>query len=713
MNTQMDISSDWSILQDVNDVGEQLRLYEDDRDCTLVGAQVSEWEPIPVLEHLQCLLDEHPYWGRRLRYFNQAPWWYRRIIQLDEPLPGGKCVLKFSNVDYYCKVWLNGHLLGSHEGYSAPFTFDISSLLCQGRNTLMAKVWSPWDTEIRNGDAENRTYQVERRLVKGTYEHDDGLIARDVNPVGIYGKVTLEFHDAAYMAETPRLTTWMDEAGQGRVKIRGTVASSEPAKSGKLRAKACDPADGRVLFDEEWAVEDSFEVEATADDPLPWFTWDMGEPKLYDCRLSLDGEPVLNRQVGFRSIQLERDEGKTRFLLNHQPFYVRGTSYFPDVYISRMNKMRYMRDLQAIKDVGFNMIWVHVHVEMPDLYDLCDQMGIAVIQDSEYNWNQPRTAEWADTFVRIFVETVELLDRHASIFSWICLNEPGVVDDPKGTKGVAMTVSPGPAVYQAITETDPTRPVIKGSYCADDPTSGDSHNYTGSLDTPPTSYTLIDGTTEKLNTEFGFDAPGVFDSLRNLGGLSRRIQGLEAHSDELQHYQTELIKYYIEHYRCQKESPNWGYIHFMFIDLCPQSFYGLLDWWGLPKPAYEEVERINQPVGLFFDRQAERVSGLVAVNDSSRDLGEVAITWCISDSMDQEVSAGSASINLPASSKVRLDQVSLIDDHGSLSARLTMTDARGRELARNVYGDVFGHPEHPKGHPERLSHEFGVRLYSV
>jgi hypothetical protein len=73
-------------------------------------------QKIPRLTHLQLLLARQPYFGRQLRYFNYAPWWYR----LDFSTPTGtqtRAVLRFEGVDYFAKVWLNGTLLGEHEGY--------------------------------------------------------------------------------------------------------------------------------------------------------------------------------------------------------------------------------------------------------------------------------------------------------------------------------------------------------------------------------------------------------------------------------------------------------------------------------------------------------------------------------------------------------------------------------------------------------------------
>lgn len=155
---KLDLSKNWNILQDVHDTCEQLGLPEREDFMTLQGPQISEWEPLPELKHLQLLFSEHPYWGRELRYFNDAPWWYKKEFELalgaEEHIE-----LCFTNVDYYCKVWLNGVYLGSHEGYSAPFSFSLDEAVQRnGKNRLIVKVWSPWDDEVAANRQERRTF---------------------------------------------------------------------------------------------------------------------------------------------------------------------------------------------------------------------------------------------------------------------------------------------------------------------------------------------------------------------------------------------------------------------------------------------------------------------------------------------------------------------------------------------------------------------------
>jgi beta-mannosidase len=712
------LGSNWQILQDVHDSGERLQLFADTIDLTAVGHQLSEWEPIERLQHLQVLLADKPYWGRALRYFNQAPWWYRNEFVFAAPAAGARTMLRFTNVDYFCRVWLNGIFLGSHEGYATPFEFDVTNVLRHDdTNWLMVKVWSPWDSEVRGDALGMRTFQVVRNLVKGTYEHDDTLVARDVNPVGIYGSVTLVTESGPHFVGRPRVTTTLDEnRTSGSVTVRGNVhAGDKPQVALTLRlveeASQAEVARHEITIaaGESADFTTRFDVSGVA----PWNVWDQGDQPLYRLEMRLDGSDAQERRIAFRSVGLKRDTAQTVFIVNGKPLFVRGTSYFPDVYISSMTRERYLRDLNAIRAAGFNLVRVHVHVELNDFYELCDELGIGVIQDSEYNWSHPVTDEWAGRLTDIFTQTILMLDDHPSLIAWICLNEPGVFDPGGRTDGYAMQISPGPRLYAAVTALDPARAVIKGSFCFDDPHSGDSHNYAGSLEGAAGHYTDIDGTQEKLNTEFGFDAPGSLTNLCREPQLYARLGGHPDIVTSAQEYQYRLLKYYIEHYRTQRYLPCSGYVQFMFIDLSPQSFYGIYDWWGLPKRSLDAMMESNQPVAVLIEQSAKEARAIWLINDTSRDLGEVTVSWRIADDTGRELAAGRRVVECGPNSGDRLVELAIAaTDSAAIHASITACDATGSIVAANRYQDMFGHPPHVKGHPARMSHELGMRLYS-
>ncbi|MCC7354227.1 MAG: beta galactosidase jelly roll domain-containing protein [Anaerolineae bacterium] len=718
--TTLDLSQGWSILQDVHDRGEEMEIYRSGWNPHAIGPAFSEWEPVDRLVHLQLLLSEQPYLGRQLRYFNEHPWYYRLQFRVPPEYRGNKAVLQFTGADYWAKVWLNGEFLGQHEGYFAPFEFEVGPLLrTDGENLLVVKVWSPWDKDVVPGLAKSRFWAVVRDMVKGTYEHADTFIQRDVNPVGLLGPVSLTFYPGVRFSQHPVIVTTLADDGQSAtVRIACPLHGDASLRAITLHCAIREEDTNREVAAMEKEVtlplgeEDGAEMSLSIRDPRLWNTWDRGEPALYRAVIGLRSAGALVQQIeerfGIRSVELRRSEEETTFFLNGKRLFVRGTAYFPDVYVSNLYKARYERDLAAIRRAGCNTVRVHVHVESPVFYDLCDELGLAVLQDSDLNWVHPLDEAWKDRAVQVVGDMVRLLQNHPSIIGWVCINEPR-----GGSKGELLTRSPGPQLEAEAQRLDPTRPTIRGSGVPDDLASGDSHNYTGSLKGGNARYTDIYGTTEKLNTEFGFDAPPSAENLRRVPAAYQRLRPIVADIEALQYYQYRLLKYYVEHYRITKYRPCSGYFQFMFIDLCPQSFYGVCDWWGVPKEGLKALEESNQPVGIFMEHREEPVA-IWAVNDLDHAFPRSVVSWRVVDESGTLVAEGESRVDLSADAAVRVSDLTFaVQPEKQYRVSLFLRDASGSLLAQNVYRDPFHHPPRPQGHPERMSHELGMRLYSA
>ena len=95
--------------------------------------------------------------------------WYKTEFEVpDQKVTDA--VLKFTNVDYYGKVWINGEFLGEHEGYSAPFSFNVKDKLVFGKkNYLILKLISAWYVVLELAAHYSRTQLVNRNIVKVTY----------------------------------------------------------------------------------------------------------------------------------------------------------------------------------------------------------------------------------------------------------------------------------------------------------------------------------------------------------------------------------------------------------------------------------------------------------------------------------------------------------------------------------------------------------------
>lgn len=711
----INLNEGWTVMQDVHDNGEEFGFFRPGYSAKEVGGQMSDWEDLPRLEHLQLVFAKSPYHGRELRYFNQAPWWYNNTFYASDD-PKLHYFLRFSNVDYGCKVYVNGELMGMHEGYGAPFGYHLDPVVRRGAvNCIVVKVWSKWDDTVAGDDIHSRTYRTNRGMFKGTYEHSDGLIQRDVNPIGIYGYVRVEVYRDAHICKKPDIRYQLHEDMKNAdVRIRASVEHMDGRKY-TLKAMLVDRETGVQVLSMETVVPDDGEclLEGTASDIHLWSTWDHGTPWLYGMEIELQNEEGnclqhRSQTIGFSKQEIYRDENFTTFYQNGKKLYIRSTSYFPDVYVSSMSYERYMRDLLLIKSYGFNLIRVHVHTENEIFYELCSELGIAVFQDSDFNWNHVLDEAHCELFIRQFIAVVDHLKDYPAIMCWGCMNEPGLSDPDCGSSSYAMKVSPGNEIYRLVGEHDPNRPRIKGSFCNDDPFSGDTHNYIGSLSGG--SMMEINDTTEKLNTEYGFDAPGCIANLRKYEPIWRIYGTNPSFITEIQEYQYTLLKYYTEHYRMQKYRPNSGYIQFMFIDLCPQSFYGIVDWWGMPKLAGTAMLESNQPVGVFMKYTDLKLEKVYVANDTDLDYGECTVQCIMTNHNHETVFSGIEKINVPADCGMYVMDLEITDKNAVFVSLALMKDET--VLACNHYRNPLVAPVRSEGHPGRFTHELGMRLYN-
>lgn len=721
MNRTMTLDRGWQVVQDVYDLGERYELYKDGFDFTVIDAgypkgcsfQMDEWRGIPALAHLQLLLSEDPHYGPEMRLYNAAPWWYRVAFSLPEEDLTRQGRLIFEGVDYFGKVYLNGEYLGMHEGYSTPFDWDVTGKL-KTENVLYVKVWSPLEFK-RAGEAPNdpRCLLVERDMLKGTYEHGDSLIHRDRNPVGIWRPVRLEIFDQVHLEEKPRLDVNLD-GESARVHVGVKVFNPETSRELHWRMRIFDHEGQWVeTFQSASHVEmgvNALEMDGRILNPILWNSWDRGGAYLYRAVIDIDGQKMAEIPFGVRNVELRRTEDETTYYLNGRRIYIRGMSYFPETYLSLMHVGRYRRDLQALKDCGCNMVRVHVHQEMEAFYDLCDEMGMLVMQDTDFNWVHPCNEDWTNRMLDIVQEQEKLLHNHPSIVTWVCLNEPMEVhQEHQGSHCLEnrfVYCQPGPQVYALIHRLNPSMPIIRGSFCENDLLSGDSHNYAGSI-YGCVNYSDVQWQDEKLNTEFGFDAPPALQSLLNYPRILRRLDLDQSELDQIDYYQYRYLKYRIEWFRLRKYRPTSGHIQFMEIDCSPSSYYGVYDYNGCAKPGVKAFLESNQPVGVFYSADS-----LWVVNDRLEDLDNCTLYYSIQDEDGEVIGQGNIPVKVAADGLVKAGNIGgHIDTGRRVRIFLRLLDAQRRCLAWNRYDDPFHHPEHPKGHPMRFSHTLGLRLY--
>ncbi len=668
---------------------------------------------VPDSTHLQLVLyPERPYWGEHLRKINEQAWIYERTFSLPD-MPYQRARLRFEGVDYFASVWVNGQFAGEHEGNFAPFDLDVTAFVhAEAENTLVVKVTSPWDKPNPGG-----TYPADhviRGLIKGHYEHGEGVIPPEVNPIGIWRPVSLLI-DAGISIDRLRIRTELD--GQVDVRLTCTNATNETWEGTLGLQITADNHSGSGANSEQLIKIPSgtheFDYTLQISDPQLWWPWDHGDANLYRLNATLhrgDNE-LISQQAqifGLRTVRLERSPERFTYYINERPVFIRGTSYMPALYMSQCSRAGFERDIQFAREANLNLLRVHVHVSPQELYELCDRAGMLVWQDFELNWIQDYSTEFEARARVLQRDMINLLGNHPSIITWTCHNEPTMIFARRQN----LEQHPDPALYADAVEQDPTRPVFicSGQMENDWQRSGDVHSYYGAIWTR--HYTDIYPHSFNLNSEFGFEVPGAVTTLQQYPDAWERLKHLEGQIDALWAYQAELIQYQVEHLRRLRATASAGYIHFWLADLVPQVGCGVLDAQRNLKGGYAALKRASQPLHVAMEHDGQKFIALWVFNDTPKAYSEIIVRWYIYSEQDEMLLDGKLwHYTIAANTVQRIETNWPTKPEKCARIKLSISTAEDEVLSENEYRHPFQPMERPKGYPWKFDRYLGTKVF--
>lgn len=343
--------------------------------------------------------------------------WYRRKLLLPKGFDRGRILLQFGAVDCLCEVFVDGVLAGSHAGGFLPFAVELTGRLKEGiaaELTLCVRDFT--DTSFYS---------------RGKQSLKPGGIWYTPQS-GIWQTVFLESVPHEYV-ECLRLTPLYDTAAV-RVEVRhnGTAAHVRVLDAGQAVAEG--------------------EGKESVTLHLPGFTpWSPKNPHLYDVEVRV-GDDVVRSYFGMRKIEArECRDGRKRLYLNNEPVFLSGVldqGYWPDGLLTAPSDEALVHDIQAMKDMGFNLLRKHIKIEAERWYYHCDRLGMLVMQDmvnggGEYSFgtvtlnafvnisrpdsNYARFSreeeEGRRDYERELEETIAHLYSHPCIISWVPFNE--------------------------------------------------------------------------------------------------------------------------------------------------------------------------------------------------------------------------------------------------------------------------------------------------
>lgn len=365
--------------------------------------------------------------------------WYQKVIVLDEKQLQKRCILHFDGVDYTAKVWMNGQYVGRHDGAYTRFSFDISEYVAAGDNVLVVKVEDSFNIEQPRG---------KQRWLPNNYS------CWYVQTTGIWKSVWMEFVEEVHIERikfTPVVSEYVLNFEYFLNKKQNNVSleiqiSRDNRLQKKMKLDHINQS-GHVGIDlvslyEEHQVE----------------LWRLEKPSLYDVKLVLAQDDVVVDEVesyfGFREF---KQEGRL-LCLNGMPVYqklVLYQGYWENSGLSAPDEEAMIKDLEMIKEMGYNGLRIHQKIESELFLYHADRLGLLVWCEMPSphlfndNMKERVTKEWIDIVRQYY--------NHPSIITWLIFNESWGIRGVKHNKEMQAFAD---GLYYLTKALDPMRPVI-------------------------------------------------------------------------------------------------------------------------------------------------------------------------------------------------------------------------------------------------------------
>ncbi len=343
--------------------------------------------------------------------------WYRKSFTVDTAMKGKKVYVQFDGIYMNSQVWINGQVVGERPFGYISFEYDITPYLKYGpeQNVIAVKV--------SNSPQPNSRWYSGSGIYRNTR-----LVMVDPIHVAQWGTFVttpeIKENEAAVSIETTiRNTSSTDES----IELVTMIFDAEGLQVSNLGSSETLEQNENTVVSQQLRVTDPN-------------LWSLDNPYLYTAKTEVkQGDKVLDQyetKFGIRSIAFDQEKG---FFLNGESVKMKGVCLHHDLGClgSAVNTRALERQLEIMMGMGVNAIRTSHNPPTPEQLDLCDKMGILVMDETFDIWSMKKSPydyalHWEDWHTRDLNDHI-LRDRnHPSVFSWSIGNE--IIDQwhPKG-----------------------------------------------------------------------------------------------------------------------------------------------------------------------------------------------------------------------------------------------------------------------------------------
>ena len=349
--------------------------------------------------------------------------WYRKHFRVEDNAT--RHYIYFEGVYNRSEVYLNGHLLGRRPNGYVSFLYDMTPYLKEGDNMLAVRV-------------DHSRYADSRWYTGSGIYRDVWLVAAPDTHIAQWG---VGWHAASLTDKQAVVAVDVEvekhKATSDKLELKASLYDTAGKKVAQRRVRVADGKEG--------IAKQSLDLKVSKP-----HRWNLDNPYLYTLKTELraNGKRIdgSETKVGLRTLEFDANKGfalngnwmKVKGVCLHHDAGVLGAVVPPEVWERRLNNL---------KGIGVNAIRMSHNPQAPVVYDLCDELGLLVMDEASDEWEFPKR-KWIegwnvgtpgfDGSYDFFEEWIERdvtdmvrRDRnHPSVFLWSIGNEVDYPNDP-------------------------------------------------------------------------------------------------------------------------------------------------------------------------------------------------------------------------------------------------------------------------------------------
>lgn len=312
--------------------------------------------------------------------------WYKK--EFVNTIKSNKRVfIHFGAVNYVSDIYLNGELIGSHEGGFTPFQFEITDKIQSGKNALIVKVNNK---RLKNG-----------LPGLGFDWFNYGGITRDVNLIETNNSYIEDYHIQLEKHSNNQVLGWVQLNGINQPE---TVKIKIPELN----------IEYETILNKEGFAEIKFSSK--------FELWSPENPKLYNVIVESKDDKVTD-EIGFRNIEVRGSE----IYLNDTPIFLKAVNIHeenPYKAAKAYSEEDALILLNWAKELGCNMVRLAHYPHSEHMVKLAEKMGLMVWSEipvyQHIEFSNPDVPQKLDLMMR---EMIRRDRNRAAVVLWSLSNE--------------------------------------------------------------------------------------------------------------------------------------------------------------------------------------------------------------------------------------------------------------------------------------------------